>query len=215
MSGADPHRSFLIRDILGRRDEAKEEQEEEDVMTAASAEDGANEDFGAYGSSKCSSHSLASPDSIRGGYQSPEPACSEHQSKRPRRRRTAFSHGQLAFLERRFRVQKYLSVADRAEVADTLTLTETQVKTWYQNRRTKWKRQNQLRLEQLRHHPSMTSQGDKPAGSYHSLLLDIQSAAAAAAAAAAAQGGCLLPTSAAPAVFPALQFLPTSSGHVQ
>ncbi|XP_043235184.1 homeobox protein MSX-2-like [Amphibalanus amphitrite] len=177
MSGADPHRSFLIRDILGRRDEAKEEQEEEDAMAAASAEDGANEDFGT--------------------------------------RRTAFSHGQLAFLERRFRVQKYLSVADRAEVADTLTLTETQVKTWYQNRRTKWKRQNQLRLEQLRHHPSMTSQGDKPAGSYHSLLLDIQSAAAAAAAAAAAQGGCLLPTSAAPAVFPALQFLPTSSGHVQ
>ncbi|XP_037078689.1 barH-like 1 homeobox protein [Pollicipes pollicipes] len=97
-------------------------------------------------------------------------------SKRPRRRRTAFSHGQLAFLERRFRVQKYLSVADRAEVADTLTLTETQVKTWYQNRRTKWKRQNQLRLEQLRHHAGVTSAGDKTASGYHSLLLDIQAA---------------------------------------
>lgn len=29
------------------------------------------------------------------------------------------------------------------------------MKTWYQNRRTKWKRQNQLRLEQLRHQANM------------------------------------------------------------
>lgn len=71
--------------------------------------------------------------------------------RKPRRRRTAFTHSQLAFLERKFRCQKYLSVADRSDVADALNLSETQVKTWYQNRRTKWKRQNQLRLEQLRH----------------------------------------------------------------
>uniref|UniRef100_A0A182PUM9 Homeobox domain-containing protein n=1 Tax=Anopheles epiroticus TaxID=199890 RepID=A0A182PUM9_9DIPT len=51
--------------------------------------------------------------------------------------------------------QKYLSVADRSDVADALNLSETQVKTWYQNRRTKWKRQNQLRLEQLRHQTSL------------------------------------------------------------
>lgn len=54
---------------------------------------------------------------------------------------------QLAFLERRFRMQKYLSVADRAAVAKALSLTETQVKTWYQNRRTKWKRQSHVRAE--------------------------------------------------------------------
>ncbi|GAB6032250.1 hypothetical protein CHUAL_010890 [Chamberlinius hualienensis] len=71
--------------------------------------------------------------------------------KKPRRRRTAFTHAQLAYLERKFRVQKYLSVADRGDVAEALNLSETQVKTWYQNRRTKWKRQNQLRLEQMRH----------------------------------------------------------------
>ncbi|ELU17302.1 hypothetical protein CAPTEDRAFT_48054, partial [Capitella teleta] len=53
----------------------------------------------------------------------------------PRRRRTAFTHAQLQFLERKFRCQKYLSVADRADVAETLNLTETQIKTWYQNRR--------------------------------------------------------------------------------
>lgn len=56
-------------------------------------------------------------------------------SKKPRRRRTAFTHAQLAYLERKFRVQKYLSVADRSDVAEALNLSETQVKTWYQNRR--------------------------------------------------------------------------------
>ncbi|XP_049845784.1 homeobox protein SAX-1-like [Schistocerca gregaria] len=75
--------------------------------------------------------------------------------RKPRRRRTAFTHAQLAYLERKFRCQKYLSVADRSDVADALNLSETQVKTWYQNRRTKWKRQNQLRLEQLRQQASV------------------------------------------------------------
>lgn len=55
--------------------------------------------------------------------------------RKPRRRRTAFTHAQLAYLERKFRCQKYLSVADRGDVADALSLSETQVKTWYQNRR--------------------------------------------------------------------------------
>ncbi|KAF4523394.1 hypothetical protein B566_EDAN013476 [Ephemera danica] len=54
--------------------------------------------------------------------------------RKPRRRRTAFTHAQLAYLERKFRCQKYLSVADRGDVADALNLSETQVKTWYQNR---------------------------------------------------------------------------------
>lgn len=61
--------------------------------------------------------------------------CDAAKSRKPRRRRTAFTHAQLAFLERKFRCQKYLSVADRSDVADALNLSETQVKTWYQNRR--------------------------------------------------------------------------------
>ncbi|KAK8387892.1 hypothetical protein O3P69_020069 [Scylla paramamosain] len=58
----------------------------------------------------------------------------QDKNKKPRRRRTAFTHAQLAYLERKFRVQKYLSVADRSDVAEALNLSETQVKTWYQNR---------------------------------------------------------------------------------
>ncbi|VDN13275.1 unnamed protein product [Dibothriocephalus latus] len=53
----------------------------------------------------------------------------------PRRRRTCFSHTQLAGLEGYFCAQKYLSVSDRAFLATRLGLKETQVKTWYQNRR--------------------------------------------------------------------------------
>ncbi|XP_028161418.1 homeobox protein DLX-1 [Ostrinia furnacalis] len=82
--------------------------------------------------------------------QAPTRPSAPNTGRKPRRRRTAFTHAQLAYLERKFRCQKYLSVADRGDVADALSLSETQVKTWYQNRRTKWKRQNQLRLEQLR-----------------------------------------------------------------
>ncbi|KAF2361085.1 Homeobox domain [Trinorchestia longiramus] len=77
--------------------------------------------------------------------------------KKPRRRRTAFTHAQLAFLERKFRVQKYLSVADRSDVAEALNLSETQVKTWYQNRRTKWKRQNQMQLDHLRQRTTLSA----------------------------------------------------------
>ncbi|CAG2179582.1 unnamed protein product, partial [Oppiella nova] len=73
-----------------------------------------------------------------------------NRQKKPRRRRTAFTQVQLNYLERKFRLQKYLSVSDRGQVALTLNLTETQIKTWYQNRRTKWKRQNNQRLDELR-----------------------------------------------------------------
>ncbi|XP_074415830.1 barH-like 1 homeobox protein [Austrofundulus limnaeus] len=55
--------------------------------------------------------------------------------KKPRKARTAFTDHQLAQLERSFERQKYLSVQDRMELAASLNLTDTQVKTWYQNRR--------------------------------------------------------------------------------
>lgn len=43
-------------------------------------------------------------------------------------------------------MQKYLSVSDRSKIAKRLGLSDTQVKTWFQNRRTKWKRQSALRI---------------------------------------------------------------------
>ena len=56
-------------------------------------------------------------------------------SRKQRKARTAFTDHQLQTLEKSFERQKYLSVQDRLELAAKLTLTDTQVKTWYQNRR--------------------------------------------------------------------------------
>ncbi|XP_015929286.1 homeobox protein ceh-30 [Parasteatoda tepidariorum] len=69
--------------------------------------------------------------------------------KKQRKARTAFTDHQLQTLEKSFERQKYLSVQDRMELASKLNLTDTQVKTWYQNRRTKWKRQTAVGLELL------------------------------------------------------------------
>jgi len=69
--------------------------------------------------------------------------------RKPRKARTAFTDSQLQSLEKSFERQKYLSVQDRQELAVKLNLTDTQVKTWFQNRRTKWKRTTNLGLELL------------------------------------------------------------------
>ena len=63
-------------------------------------------------------------------------------SSKSRRARTAFTYEQLVALENKFKTTRYLSVCERLNLALSLSLTETQVKIWFQNRRTKWKKQN-------------------------------------------------------------------------
>ncbi|KAF3695941.1 Homeobox protein Nkx-3.1 Homeobox protein NK-3 -like protein A [Channa argus] len=60
-----------------------------------------------------------------------------------KRSRAAFTHLQVLELEKKFNHQKYLSAPERAHLASTLRLTETQVKIWFQNRRYKTKRKQQ------------------------------------------------------------------------
>ncbi|CRK88868.1 CLUMA_CG002649, isoform A [Clunio marinus] len=62
------------------------------------------------------------------------------QQKKKRKSRTAFTNHQIFELEKRFLYQKYLSPADRDEIAAGLGLSNAQVITWFQNRRAKMKR---------------------------------------------------------------------------
>ncbi|KAL2769137.1 NK1 transcription factor-related protein 2 [Daubentonia madagascariensis] len=81
-----------------------------------------------------------SPDSP--GSPRPRRRRAESNCAKPRRARTAFTYEQLVALENKFRATRYLSVCERLNLALSLSLTETQVKIWFQNRRTKWKKQN-------------------------------------------------------------------------
>ncbi|KAL5961840.1 Homeobox protein EMX2 [Taenia solium] len=65
--------------------------------------------------------------------------------RKPKRIRTAFSPSQLLRLESAFEMNHYVVGQERRRLAESLSLTETQVKVWFQNRRTKFKR---LRLEE-------------------------------------------------------------------
>jgi hypothetical protein len=64
-----------------------------------------------------------------------------------RKPRQAYSAKQLERLENEFKQDKYLSVSKRLELSKNLNLTEVQIKTWFQNRRTKWKKQLTSRLK--------------------------------------------------------------------
>jgi len=68
---------------------------------------------------------------------------------RKKRPRTAFTASQIKALETEFEKNKYLSVSKRMQLSKHLKLTETQIKIWFQNRRTKWKRKYTNDLEVL------------------------------------------------------------------
>lgn len=61
-----------------------------------------------------------------------------------KRARTAFSADQLKKLEKRFQANHYIVGEERQKVAKDLDLSEAQVKVWFQNRRTKFKRDQEL-----------------------------------------------------------------------
>lgn len=87
---------------------------------------------------------------------------------KPRRARTAFTYEQLVSLENKFKQTRYLSVCERLNLALALNLTETQVKIWFQNRRTKWKKQNPgCDVNQPSQPPSPPSMLGYPGGILH------------------------------------------------
>ncbi|XP_071128139.1 homeobox protein ceh-30-like [Mytilus edulis] len=62
-------------------------------------------------------------------------------SESRKRARVAFTNNQVNELEKRYKSSKYLPIEERAGIAQRLNLSEQQIKTWFQNRRMKEKRQ--------------------------------------------------------------------------
>ncbi|XP_026483183.2 hematopoietically-expressed homeobox protein hhex-like [Vanessa tameamea] len=88
---------------------------------------------------------VSSPYSLRQPYafdRVPPSCCSPWWGVGGRRKggQVRFSSAQTGALERRFSASKYLSPDERRALAASLRLSDRQVKTWFQNRRAKWRR---------------------------------------------------------------------------
>jgi len=68
---------------------------------------------------------------------------------RQRRQRTTFSNEQTFQLECEFQQNEYITRPRRAELAKSLSLTETQIKIWFQNRRAKDKRIEKAHIDHI------------------------------------------------------------------
>jgi len=118
-----------------------DDDDEEEEGEASGDDDDVSVASGGVNNPDSSSVNLGGAHRMNGGHRKKKPESSSKSAK-PRRARTAFTYEQLVSLENKFKTTRYLSVCERLNLALSLNLTETQVKIWFQNRRTKWKKQH-------------------------------------------------------------------------
>ncbi|XP_055930673.1 homeobox protein Hox-B5a-like isoform X2 [Argiope bruennichi] len=112
------------------------------------------------GNSNCSSILLGDTKIAAGSTSDTE---SGDKAKR-KKARTTFTGRQIFELEKQFEIKKYLSSSERADMAKLLNVTETQVKIWFQNRRTKWKKLENIsnaEAAEHKHAPDKSGSGTK------------------------------------------------------
>nr|XP_045591589.1 homeobox protein slou-like [Procambarus clarkii] len=127
----DPHKFTGRTTDDDLQDSSSDRQDEDDAYISVCSDSGDEADVGTKdeGTTSPGGHRRGGSGGGSGG-------------GKPRRARTAFTYEQLVSLENKFKQTRYLSVCERLNLALALNLTETQVKIWFQNRRTKWKKQN-------------------------------------------------------------------------
>ncbi|XP_053319055.1 homeobox protein Nkx-6.3 [Spea bombifrons] len=82
------------------------------------------------------------------------PTGSTEMTTRKKHTRPTFTGHQIFALEKTFEQTKYLAGPERARLAFSLGMSESQVKVWFQNRRTKWRKKSSTDPSGL---PSVTS----------------------------------------------------------
>jgi homeobox protein CDX len=90
--------------------------------------------------------------------------------------RVVYSDHQRLELEKEFHYSRYITIRRKAELAQTLALSERQVKIWFQNRRAKERKQNKKRDDLNTSNPEMPIHGDN-AGVVQQISLPVHNTA--------------------------------------
>lgn len=88
-------------------------------------------------------------------------------NKNKKHTRPTFSGHQIYVLEKTFEQAKYLAGPERAKLAYQLAMSESQVKVWFQNRRTKWRKRSaaEMATAKKRHAAAAAFVGMNPTSS--------------------------------------------------